>query len=227
MNKALVLLLLLALSACAWPRSSQPNPGSQAPNESPGTGWTHWDDYARLLAQPLDSELLMPVRKVRVRQVTDTFMAPRPGGRLHEGQDIFAPRGTPVYSATNGLVIRMGYGQLGGLYVMVLGPGGRRYYYAHLDRHADGLQPGNLVTPQTLLGYVGNTGNARTTPPHLHFGVYGSWWRLEDRVINPLPLLVNRNWQTLEALEENADNPQRKGESPKPRAESQHWHDRN
>jgi murein DD-endopeptidase MepM/ murein hydrolase activator NlpD len=93
----------------------------------------------------------------------------------------------------------MGYGQLGGLYVVVLGPGGRRYYYAHLDRYADRLQEGDRVSTQTLLGYVGNTGNARTTPPHLHFGVYGSGWGSDERVINPLPLLVGRNWQTLEA----------------------------
>lgn len=207
MKNALLLLFLFALSACVWPRSSQQDPGSDAPDESPGTGWTHWDEYTRLLAQPPDSKLLMPVRGIRVRQVADTFMAPRPGGRLHEGQDIFAPRGTPIHSATEGLVIRMGYGQLGGLYVMVLGPGGRRYYYAHLDQHADGLQEGDRVTPQTLQGYVGNTGNARTTPPHLHFGVYGSWWRSDERVVNPLPLLVDRNWQNLEALEENASKP--------------------
>lgn len=207
MRVTLAFLLLFALNACVWPRSSQPNPGSEAPDQSPGTGWTRWDDYGLLLVQPPEGELLMPVRGIRVRQVADTFMAPRPGGRLHEGQDIFAPRGTPIYSATKGLVIRMGYGQLGGLYVMVLGPGGRRYYYAHLDQYADGLQEGDLVTAQTLLGYVGNTGNARTTPPHLHFGVYGSWWRSDERVVNPLPLLVNRNWQTLETLDENADNP--------------------
>ncbi|MCX7600642.1 MAG: M23 family metallopeptidase [Meiothermus sp.] len=204
MKNTLAFLLLLALSACVWPRSSPPNPGSEAPDESPGTGWTRLDDYGRLLAQPPDGELLMPVRGVQVRQVTDTFLAPRPGGRLHEGQDIFAPRGIPVYAATEGVVVRMGYGQLGGLFVMVLGPGGRRYYYAHLDRHAEGLQEGDWVSRQTLLGYVGNTGNARATPPHLHFGVYGSRWRLDDRVINPLPLLANRNWQT---LDEKANDP--------------------
>lgn len=198
-NPAYLLVLLLILSACAWPRATQPS--SEAPDLSPGSGWTTWDDYGRLLSQPPNAQLLMPVQRVRVGQIADTFLAPRPGGRLHEGQDIFAPRGTRVYSATEGLVIRMGYGQLGGLYVMVLGPGGRRYYYAHLDRYAEGLQEGDLVTTQTLLGFVGNTGNARTTPPHLHFGVYGSWWGSDERVINPLPLLVGRNWQTLEALE--------------------------
>ncbi len=199
------MLLLVSLSACVLPRSTPES--SETPDESPGTGWTTWDDYGRLLSQPPDAQLLMPVRGVRVRQVADTFLAPRPGGRLHEGQDIFAPKGTPVYAATEGLVIRMGYGQLGGLYVMVLGPGGRRYYYAHLDRHADGLQEGDRVTPQTLLGYVGNSGNARTTPPHLHFGVYGRWWRLDEWVINPLPLLVERNWQNYRALDEKAGGP--------------------
>lgn len=141
---------------------------------------------------PPDGQLLMPVRGVRVSPIANTFGAPHDGSREHEGQDIFAPRGTPVYSATKGVVFRIGYGQLGGNYVFVMGPGGRRYCYAHLERYAKDLREGDEVTTATLLGYVGNTGNARTTPPHLHFGVYGSWWSTDECVINPLPLLVNR-----------------------------------
>ncbi|AWR85365.1 M23 family metallopeptidase [Meiothermus taiwanensis] len=153
--------------------------------------------YLALLPKEPDTRLAMPVQGVRVRQVTNTFGAPRSGWRTHEGQDIFAPRGTPVYSATRGFVWRIGQGQLGGLYVFVVGPGGRRYYYAHLDRYAPGLQEGQRVTPQTLLGYVGNTGNARTTPPHLHFGVYaGSRRTCDYRVIDPLPLLTDRDWKS-------------------------------
>lgn len=149
--------------------------------------------YAKLLPATPDKQIPMPVQGVRVRQVADTFGAPR-GGRRHEGQDIFAAKGTPVYSATEGYVWRIGNGQLGGLYVFVAGPGERRYYYAHLDRYAQNLKEGQKVTTRTVLGYVGNTGNARTTPAHLHFGVYaGSRWTCDYQVINPLPLMVDRD----------------------------------
>jgi murein DD-endopeptidase MepM/ murein hydrolase activator NlpD len=142
---------------------------------------------AALVAKPPDAELWMPVANVPVRQVANTWRADRPGGRRHEGQDIFAPQGTPVVSATNGFVVRVGDGGIGGNAVSVLGAGGRVYYYAHLSRFREGLRMGDEVTPKTVLGYVGNTGNARTTAPHLHFGVYS-----RGGAVNPLPLLTDR-----------------------------------
>lgn len=141
----------------------------------------------RLQSEPPDTALLMPVQGSTVGRVANTWHAGRSGHRLHEGQDIFAPRGTPVRSATDGLVWRIGPNSLGGNTVLVLGSGGRAYYYAHLSRYAEQLQIGDFVHAGTLLGYVGNTGNARTTPPHLHFGVYGA-----TGAVNPLPLLVDR-----------------------------------
>jgi len=198
--RPLLLGLCLMLSSCV-PREDSPvetppaGPALPEAQEEPPP-WEPLSGYLRMHSLPPDEEILMPVHGVRVRQVADTFGAPRSGGRRHEGQDIFAPRGTPVYSATEGIVLRMGYGQLGGNYVYVLGPGGRRYYYAHLDAYAKGLEEGQEVRPDTLLGYVGNTGNARGTPPHLHFGVYGSRWRGDERVINPLVLLKDRDWKT-------------------------------
>lgn len=142
---------------------------------------------ARLSLQEPDTEIFMPVYGELVRQVGDTWQAPRDGVRTHDGQDIFADRGTPVFSGTNGYVRRVRDTELGGLNVLVTGAGGRRYYYAHLDKIADGIHAGLWVTPDTVLGFVGNTGNAVTTPPHLHFGVY------EGRnALNPLPLLVDR-----------------------------------
>lgn len=142
----------------------------------------------RLSWLEVDKELPLPVYGIRLREVQDTWQAPRPDSRSHEGQDIFAKRGTPVFSVTRGYVTRIGIGDLGGNYVNVAGPGGRRYYYAHLDRVADGLRIGQYVTIDTVLGFVGNTGNAENTPPHLHFGVY-----VMHKAINPFPLLVNRN----------------------------------
>ena len=107
-------------------------------------------------------------------------MRPAARGRKHEGIDIFAARGTPVHSATEGIVLRVGANRLGGRVVWVLGPGGQRHYYAHLDRFAD-ISAGLQVRAGTVLGYVGTTGNAAGTPPHLHYGVYES-----GGPINPL-----------------------------------------
>ncbi len=139
--------------------------------------------YAGLLTKQPAEKIQIPVRSVGARQIADTWHAQRGTDRLHQGQDIFAPRGTPVYSATEGYVFRLGENSLGGNTVSVLGAGGRVYYYAHLDKHAADLAAGKFVTPETIIGYVGSTGNAQGTPPHLHFGVYTM-----SGAINPLTL---------------------------------------
>jgi murein DD-endopeptidase MepM/ murein hydrolase activator NlpD len=131
-----------------------------------------------------DKVLVMPVEGVSPARIADTWHSRRDRNRKHEGQDIFAPKGTAVRSATDGVVVRVGPDRLGGNTVSVLGSGARDYYYAHLDRYADRLHVGELVTAGEVIGYVGNTGNARGTPPHLHFGVYTA-----VGAINPMPLL--------------------------------------
>jgi murein DD-endopeptidase MepM/ murein hydrolase activator NlpD len=143
---------------------------------------------AELYVKDPDRRLAMPLAEVETKQVTNTWHAARGGNRLHEGQDIFAPQGTPIYFATSGYVLKVGENTLGGQTVSVAGAGGRVYYYAHLDSYARNLHEGNYVTPRTILGYVGTTGNAAGTPPHLHFGVYVPG----GGAINPLPLLSDR-----------------------------------
>lgn len=143
---------------------------------------------AGLYTRDPDRKLAMPLAEVETSQVANTWHAPRGGNRLHEGQDIFAPQGTPIYSATSGYVFNVGENRLGGQTVSVAGAGGRVYYYAHLDCYARNLHEGDYVTTRTILGYVGTTGNAVGTPPHLHFGVYTP----SGGAINPLPLLSNR-----------------------------------
>jgi len=149
--------------------------------------FTFYARVARLSLQEPDRKLAMPLEDVSKRQIADTWHAPRGTDRLHEGQDIFAPKGTPVLSATPGMVYNIGENNLGGQTVSVIGSGGRVYYYAHLDKYAPGLAIGDRVTTRTVLGYVGTTGNAQGTPPHLHFGIYTS-----SGAINPLPLLNDR-----------------------------------
>ena len=108
-------------------------------------------------------------------------------GRTHEGIDILAPRGTKVFSATEGLVADLRNNNLGGKVVWIMGPAGTWHYYAHLDDHKRGLSVGDYVKKGDLIGYVGNTGNARHTAPHLHYGLY-----LQGKgrgAVNPYPYL--------------------------------------
>lgn len=83
---------------------------------------------------------------------------------------------------------QVGERPLGGNTVVVIGAGGRSYYYAHLDSFAQGLAVGDYVSEKSVLGYVGTTGNALGTPPHLHFAVYTL-----TGAIDPLPLLADRS----------------------------------
>ncbi|MGY4515852.1 murein DD-endopeptidase MepM/ murein hydrolase activator NlpD [Lysobacter sp. HA18] len=121
---------------------------------------------------PVPTHLPVPVQGVAARGIADTWAAPRGRDRHHEGVDIFAKRGTTVTSTTRGLVVAIRDQGLGGRQVWVLGPAGERHYYAHLDGWAPGLKEGDVVMPGTALGIVGDTGNARGTPPHLHYGIY-------------------------------------------------------
>jgi murein DD-endopeptidase MepM/ murein hydrolase activator NlpD len=139
---------------------------------------------AELSRLPPPAQLPVPVEGVDTRNIADTWGAPRGRDRLHQGVDIFAPRGTPVRSSTRGLVVDVREGGLGGRQVWVLGPGGERHYYAHLDDWAFALAPGDVVQPGSLLGTVGTTGNARGTPPHLHYGIYSG-----GSAIDPYPRL--------------------------------------
>jgi murein DD-endopeptidase MepM/ murein hydrolase activator NlpD len=144
-----------------------------------------WRRYVTLMTAPAPSHLPMPVQGVAVRSVANTWGAPRDAGtRTHQGLDIFARRGTPVLSPVEGIVIGVGQDRLGGNVVRVLGPGGQVHYFAHLDEFS-GVKRQDWVRPGAILGYVGATGNARGTPPHLHYGIYAA-----GGAINPYPLLA-------------------------------------
>jgi len=106
------------------------------------------------------------------------------GERKHEGNDILAPRGAFIVSPTKAVVGATGFGAIGGIYVYTFNPGGERYYYAHLDKMAKGLEPGDVLEPGDFIGYVGTTGNAYGGVPHLHFGIY------KRGAINPYPRLT-------------------------------------
>lgn len=141
----------------------------------------------RLKQMPLASRLPIPVEQVKAHQLKDTWGASRSRGRTHEGIDILAPRGSKVYSTTDGIIGSMKNNNLGGKVIWIMGPNQSWHYYAHLDDHKRGLKEGDVVRKGQHIGYVGNTGNARHTAPHLHYGIY-----LSGRgrgAVNPYPYL--------------------------------------
>ncbi|MBE0442655.1 MAG: M23 family metallopeptidase [Psychrobacter sp.] len=138
-----------------------------------------------LLQQELPTEDSLP-NPLPGQNLTDTWGAARSQGRSHEGIDIFAARGTPIQSATQGIVRKVGENNLGGRVVVVVGPGGAGHYYAHLEDYAD-IAPDNWVDVGDTIGYVGDSGNAKGTPPHLHYGIY-----INGSAVNPYPLLQKK-----------------------------------
>ncbi|WP_353887444.1 M23 family metallopeptidase [uncultured Spirosoma sp.] len=129
--------------------------------------------------------LSFPVQGKDSRQISSYFGVPRDGGRRkHEGIDIFAPKGTPALASANGIVSGVGLNRLGGNVAFVNDAERRiRIYYAHLDSWH--VKDGQRVAVGDTIGFVGNTGNARTTAPHLHYGIY----TYDEGATNPLPFI--------------------------------------
>lgn len=131
--------------------------------------------------------IIIPVKNATKHSYDQkSFGAPRVGHR-HRGVDIFARKGTPVVSATSGLVIFIGNLSLGGKVVTVLSPDFKFFYYAHLDTISVGKF--QYLTAGDNIGTVGNTGNAKFTPPHLHFSI--SRFAPRQIYFDPVPLLNN------------------------------------
>tara|TARA_R110002049_G_scaffold3515_12_gene26368 strand:- start:69 stop:1478 length:1410 start_codon:yes stop_codon:yes gene_type:complete len=131
----------------------------------------------------VSGSIAFPISEMHSGQIASFWGDARAGGsRRHEGVDVFAKRGTPVLAVARGRVSKAGQNRLGGN-VVWLNTGRYNYYYAHLDSQL--VQSGKRVKLGDTLGTVGNTGNARTTSPHLHFGVYSRGRGAK----NPLPFL--------------------------------------
>jgi murein DD-endopeptidase MepM/ murein hydrolase activator NlpD len=141
-----------------------------------------------------ERDLLIPVEGVDEDDLRDTFHDKRGGGRLHEALDIMAPRHTPVLAVEDGTIAKLFNSQGGGgITIYQFDPSVQyAYYYAHLDRYESGLREGQAVRRGQTIGYVGSTGNASASAPHLHFGIFRlgpdrRWWQGEP--INPYPVL--------------------------------------
>jgi murein DD-endopeptidase MepM/ murein hydrolase activator NlpD len=129
----------------------------------------------------------------------DNFGAGRADVLYHHGDDIFAPEGTPVVAVADGTLSLVGDNPLGGLRLWLRDRQGNEFYYAHLEGFARRARDGARVSAGELLGYVGHTGDAETTPPHLHFEVHpASLISLGyDGAVDPWPYL--RSWRRLDA----------------------------
>jgi murein DD-endopeptidase MepM/ murein hydrolase activator NlpD len=137
--------------------------------------------------------LLIPVAGVRPGELRDTFQEARSEGRVHDAIDIPAPRGTPVLAAADGRIVKLFESERGGTTIYQLDPNNKTiYYYAHLERYADGLTEGHIARRGEIIAYVGDTGNAGAGNYHLHFSILivSDPKRYWDGInINPYPLL--------------------------------------
>lgn len=114
----------------------------------------------------------------------DSWGAPRSGGRRHKGVDVMAPYNVPVYAFTDGRIARMNRSSLGGIQIYMWGDDNNQYFYAHLSGYASGLRVGMRVEAGQLIGYNGDTGNARGTP-HVHFEIHPGG----GGAVNPYPYM--------------------------------------
>jgi murein DD-endopeptidase MepM/ murein hydrolase activator NlpD len=149
----------------------------------------HEDDVETLR----ERDLKIPVDGVHRKHLRDTFSDAR-GSHAHEALDIPAPRHTPVRAVEDGRIQKLFTSKPGGLTIYQFDPTVTfSYYYAHLDRYADGLREGQTVRRGDVIGYVGTTGNAPPNAPHLHFGIFRltpehQWWK--GKPINPYPVFA-------------------------------------
>ncbi|MFN2502064.1 MAG: M23 family metallopeptidase [Pyrinomonadaceae bacterium] len=152
------------------------------------------EPLAPIPAPPRRKEgLIVPVAGVRAEQLIDSFSDARSNGRVHDAIDILAPVGTPVLAVADGEIVKFFDSVPGGITIYQFSVDRKFvYYYGHLQRRADGINVGDLVTQGQEIGYVGDTGNAGKGNYHLHFSIAAvtdpkQYWK--GTYINPYPLL--------------------------------------
>ncbi|HVV14930.1 MAG TPA: peptidoglycan-binding protein [Candidatus Paceibacterota bacterium] len=134
-----------------------------------------------------DEDVTMPVLfGVTLNDISPNFGDPRSGGRTHEGEDILGVKGTPVVSPTEAVVLRAVTGASEGNAVYTANPGGEVFVYMHLDRFGEGVSAGDVLERGSLIGYLGDTGNAAGGPAHLHFEIHDK----SNKPTDPFPRLT-------------------------------------
>jgi len=183
------------------PVTTTPHPAPSAPvapsPTAPVAEASHDEPTATVAVPPsspgTEGALLLPVQGLTRADLHDTFTDARSEGRVHDAIDIMAATGTPVLAVADGTVEKLFDSKRGGLTIYQFEPSGRyAYYYAHLQRYADGLAEKQPIKRGQVIGYVGSTGNASPEAPHLHFAIFRlgperRWW--EGEALNPYPAL--------------------------------------
>jgi murein DD-endopeptidase MepM/ murein hydrolase activator NlpD len=187
----LALALSITLTACGGGRT--PAPASPAPARAPTPQFERPQGRRPSASLAPGASLFIPVMGIRPEQLRDTYTDARTG-HVHHAIDIMAPGGTAVLAASDGVVLKLRSGGIGGITIYQLDPDGHTlYYYAHLQRYAAGLREGESLWRGQVIAYVGDTGNAGAGNYHLHFSVGHvadphRWWESEN--VNPFPLLA-------------------------------------
>ncbi len=138
-------------------------------------------------------KLEVPLATIDRANLRSSFAEARGGARLHEAMDLLAPRHTPVVAVEAGIIARLFNSKAGGITIYQFDPTTTYvYYYAHLERYAAGLVEGATVARGEVIGYVGTSGNAPETTPHLHFAIFvltddKRWW--QGTPIDPFAVL--------------------------------------
>ena len=180
-------------SASPSERSSGNNAAPPPALPSPAASIPSVTNQASPAISDAPPHFIIPVAGVRPDQLRDTFSDARAEGRVHDAIDIPAPLGTPVVAAADGTIIKLFHSDRGGTTIYQLSTDSRFiFYYAHLDRYAEGLAEGHLARQGETLAYVGDTGNAGAGNYHLHFSIAlvsdpKKYWQGTN--INPYPLL--------------------------------------
>ncbi len=134
------------------------------------------------------TRLRVPIDGISIESFKGGFSELR-GDRLHEAVDIIVPRGTPIHAVQDGTIAKLFFSQFGGITIYQFEEDGRLcFYYAHLQRYAEGLHDGQHVSQGEVIGYVGTSGNAPPGTPHLHFAIFElnadrKWW--QGRPLDP------------------------------------------
>ena len=152
--------------------------------------------FAILLAlgsSPPDLDIGLPIDGLTAASLRDSFDEEH-SGHAHEAIDIPSPKGTPVHAVVSGTIRKLFLSERGGITIYEFDDKDVYcYYYAHLDRYADGLREGMEIKRGDLIGFVGSTGNADVRSPHLHLAIFElgaekKWW--QGKALNPYPALV-------------------------------------
>lgn len=197
----LIILLLISLAplpACGIIRRIAITPA--VPIETPSLTYSEPLAQTQAPSEPAPTSpgsdslnLIIPVEGARPEDLQDTFNESRSEGREHRSIDIMAPKGTPVLAAADGEIVRIVQNKRGGNTIYQMSADRKLvFYYAHLDRYADGLAAGQDVRQGDVIGYVGDTGNAGKGNYHLHFSIWAitdpkKYWKGDN--INPYPIL--------------------------------------